>query len=732
MGKLVSTLIGVVIAVGGFSALWVGANLLFNQITRNFRLFASISGGVLGAVLMAVIDGNQLLTGLVARPSSLFNGPEAGIFTDGIVNAAAGHLFWPIIGAAIGSGLGLALAVLDDWRLRLIASLVACGGTGVILSLALRTRYELALRSTPLVVWTVLLLLIGVGVAALRRGDLIRGGLLGASIGWLLGALGGALQGVSVTNQAETTLAFLVAGLLAGGWIGLHPVPDRTSRAKIDDRSRAWLFVGPAVLFISVMLIIPAVQTVLLSIQEDDAANIVDGFIGLENYRTVFGDDDNLDTSSMATLLSSDSEQSTSLLPWGGSALIPWVLFFAAVGVALAFLLGRETGQAISFGGAPLLPLLIAAGLFSFALFTHVRGTIINNLWWVVAVTMISTAIGLAVAKLADGAQFESVAKTFVFMPMAISFVGASIIWRLMMYQARDVSKNQTGLFNAMWVALGRATTEWASAGSIVLGLILAVLAVVVLIGTLTLQTRYSTAGSLAGFGIGSVGAVITIGLLVASYRTMGGKLFIGGVFALAAVGLAYAGIRSLSSSLTAAVLYLSLTIIPLWVMFRTFGDGIGGFVIQEGGDVRGLTVNFVQGSPYNSWWLMVILIWIQTGFAMVILSAAIKAVPEDFIEAAKIDGATDGQIFWRITVPQIMPTIGVVATTIMVNVMKVFDIVKVTTNGQFGSQVLANAMYEQAFQFANFGVGSALAVLIFIGVFPVMVYNIYRLTKEA
>ena len=93
----------------------------------------------------------------------------------------------------------------------------------------------------------------------------------------------------------------------------------------------------------------------------------------------------------------------------------------------------------------------------------------------------------------------------------------------------------------------------------------------------------------------------------------------------------------------------------------------------------------FVQETPYNNFWLMVIMIWIQTGFSMVILSAAIKAVPTELIEAAKIDGATNSQVFWRVTLPQIATTIGVVVTTLIVGVMKVFDIVKVTTNGQFG-----------------------------------------------
>ncbi|MEZ5375480.1 MAG: sugar ABC transporter permease [Acidimicrobiales bacterium] len=325
----------------------------------------------------------------------------------------------------------------------------------------------------------------------------------------------------------------------------------------------------------------------------------------------------------------------------------------------------------MNFGGAPLMPLMMGIGLFSFALFTHLRGTIINNIWWVIAVTSLSTALGLAVAKLADGAKFEPMAKSFVFMPMAISFVSASIIWRLMMYQARDASKSQTGLLNSIWVWLGKVTTQ------------------------------------------------------------SPGKVIIGGIFLLAAVALLVATVRALANSPAVAGLYGVLSVIPLWVAFRTFGDGIGGYTPIEGDVVRANPINFVQGIPFNNFWLMMILIWIQTGFAMVILSAAIKAVPEDFIEAAKIDGATDGQIFWRITVPQILPTIGVVATTIMVNVMKVFDIVKVTTNGQFDTQVLANAMYNEAFQFGNRGVGAALAMVLFLGILPVMVFNIYNLTKE-
>ena len=134
---------------------------------------------------------------------------------------------------------------------------------------------------------------------------------------------------------------------------------------------------------------------------------------------------------------------------------------------------------------------------------------------------------------------------------------------------------------------------------------------------------------------------------------------------------------------------------------------------------------------PWNNFWMMVVFIWIQTGFAMVIFSAAIKAVSEDLLEAARIDGATETQTFWRVTVPQIYPTIGVVVTTLVVTVLKVFDIPKVMTNGNFDTQVLANEMWQRAFTELDFGLGSAVAVILFIGVLPVMATNIRRMQRE-
>ncbi len=642
MDKIVSTFISVILAVGVSTAIWVGANLIFNQSTRDFRRFSALAGGVVGLLFMTVIDGNRLVTGIGTRPDA-FELASIHIF-----------LFWPLVGAAIGAALGVVLSNIDDQRMRLIVGVVAGVGVGVLIGFILKSRYQLALRTNPLIMWPLIGAALGVGLSALRRRNLLKGAVTGLFFGWLYGTFGGGLQGVAQANLGETLLATVVAGALFGGRLGLTANPDVVGRADIDQKSRAWLFVGPACAFYTIMLILPAVQTFLLSLKDRDSVE----WVGLENYQLVVQDPDNLDTSRFEGFF--------------GSAILPWVLFFVVAGLLIAFLLGRETSQPLNFGGAPIIPLIAAGALLSFAVFTHLRGTIINNLWWVVGVTLLSTALGLFIAKMADGATGEAVAKSFVFMPMAISMVGASIIWRLIMYQARDISKDQTGVFNAAWVWLGEVSTS------------------------------------------------------------QPGQTIVGAIFVAAALALAYTAYRSVADSPALAGLYLTVAIVPLWVAYRSFTGGIGGYQFTEGGDLLARTSNFVQDGPYNNFWLMFILIWSSTGFAMVILSAAIKAVPEDFLEAARIDGATDGQIFWRITVPQITPTIAVVATTTMVNVMKVFDIVKVTTNGQFGTQVLANAMFQEAFTNFNRGLGAALAIVLFLGVLPVMVYNVYNQTKEA
>jgi alpha-glucoside transport system permease protein len=133
----------------------------------------------------------------------------------------------------------------------------------------------------------------------------------------------------------------------------------------------------------------------------------------------------------------------------------------------------------------------------------------------------------------------------------------------------------------------------------------------------------------------------------------------------------------------------------------------------------------------WNSILLMVILVWIQTGFAMVILSASLRGIPDETLEAARIDGANDFRIFFDIMIPQIFGTIIVVWTTITITVLKVFDIVLAMTNGQWSTQVLANLMFDWMFRGGDFGRGSTIAVIIMLAVIPIMIWNIRRAGDE-
>lgn len=222
-----------------------------------------------------------------------------------------------------------------------------------------------------------------------------------------------------------------------------------------------------------------------------------------------------------------------------------------------------------------------------------------NNLLWLVFVPTLATFFGLLAAALTDRIKWGNFAKSLIFMPMAISFVGASVIWKFI-YDYRGEGQDEIGLLNSLVELFGGTATAW-----------------------------------------------ITL---------------------------------------------------PFW----------------------------------NSFFLMIILVWIQTGFAMVILSAALRGIPEETIEAAILDGATPLQVFWRIKVPQIWGTIAVVWTTITILVLKVFDIVFAMTNGQWGSQVLANLMYDWMFRGSpDFGRGSAIAMVIMLLVTPIMAWNIINARRE-
>lgn len=128
---------------------------------------------------------------------------------------------------------------------------------------------------------------------------------------------------------------------------------------------------------------------------------------------------------------------------------------------------------------------------------------------------------------------------------------------------------------------------------------------------------------------------------------------------------------------------------------------------------------------------LIIIGIWMWTGFCMVILSAGLKGIPVELNEAARVDGANEWQIFRNITIPLLQPTIAVVTTTMVITVLKVFDIVYVMTNGNLGTEVIANRMYKEMFNFRHFGRASAIAVVLLLAVTPVMLYNIRRFQEQ-
>ena len=142
-------------------------------------------------------------------------------------------------------------------------------------------------------------------------------------------------------------------------------------------------------------------------------------------------------------------------------------------------------------------------------------------------------------------------------------------------------------------------------------------------------------------------------------------------------------------------------------------------------------TAQWLQTDPLNTFLLIVVMIWIQTGFAMVVLSAAIKGIPTEQIEAAQLDGTNAWQRFSNVTVPGIRSSLVVVLTTISIATLKVFDIVRTMTAGNFNTSVVANEMYTQAFRASEVGRGSALALILFVMVLPIVIYNVNVLRKQ-
>ncbi len=297
-----------------------------------------------------------------------------------------------------------------------------------------------------------------------------------------------------------------------------------------------------------------------------------------------------------------------------------------------------------------------------------------NNMLWLIVVPAASTGFGLLAAQLTDRIGWGNIAKSLIFMPMAISFVGAAVIWKLV-YDTRPAGQEQIGVLNAVWLTFDEGPVSF---------IVLKLLPALVLLICSALLVW---------------GAWLLLRTVPALHARPGALALRGGL-ALAALWLGWA---------------LLSTIPPLLSARLPFGQ-----------PRTWLTIPF-----WNNFFLMAVLVWIQTGFAMVILSAALRGIPEETVEAAIVDGANPFQIFFRIKVPQIAGTIVVVWTTITIVVLKVFDIVFAMTNGQWQTQVLANYMYDKLFRTGDWGVGSAAAMVLMALVTPILVWNVWNARRE-
>ncbi|MGK0273895.1 MAG: ABC-type sugar transport system permease subunit [Ilumatobacter sp.] len=693
-GKVRSTVILAVAAVGITGGVWIGANLLFNQATKRWALFNAARFGIVGFAFAAVISGNRLTN----------KGGDGGFFAD-----LANWIWLPLVIAAVLAAAGYLLSKTEDPTSRIAIGAAGFGIAGAVIGALLESSVRPDLDIVATIGGTVIVGAVGASVSMLRKQPPVGGAIIGGAIGWALGAFG--MPDLGSGSAGWAIIAAAVPAAMIGTRIGMAPPADSIERTAVDRRSRPVIFIGPAVLFLTGTLVIPALRTLYLSFLGRDSEE----FVGIDNYTETFTDKTSLDLSN-----------------WS-DALFNWPMRIGLMLTVIFFVIGskmrQRTGKWVELGSPSFFP-MIGAGLFlSFAIFTTSRGTIVNNIWWVIVVTLVSTALGLAVAVLADGALLEKVAKSLIFMPMAISLVGASVIWRFM-YVARDSSKEQTGVLNAIWVGLGRLSTGRGIAATLLVA-IAGMLALAV-IATALKKRKYLLA--LVAVVLAPV-ALYAVAWIWAQFSGDVQRLVIGLSITAVFGGLLAALVQPVQRREYGQMAVPGLAALLLgWFLIRYWGiigGGVGGQETNGNGELISSPINFIQESPYNNIFLMVVLIWIQTGFAMVILSAAIQAVPEEILEAARVDGATTSQVFWRVTLPQIAPTIGVVVTTIIVLVMKVFDIVKVMTNSNFGTQVLANDMFNQAFNARNTGRGAALAMLIFISVMPIMVANIRRMQKE-
>ncbi len=460
------------------------------------------------------------------------------------------------------------------------------GGVGVLVAIAVEEADQPGLDWAKLLVCTTIGAAIGAGLALLRRRThtqtLFGAALMGGAIGWLIGAWGGADLGSG--SLGEALIATVIPLAAIGARLGMSALPTTSTRREIEERSRAWIFVTPALVLVAAGLVVPLLRTIILSFKDRTSEENV----GWTNYGDVIFSRRPAVTEEFVDATNWFDRLFGSRLWWVGIAIV-------GVAVVIGIVGGRTRRQAFAAEPGTVVPMLFGFFLAACAVFATIRGTLMNNLWWIVVVTALATAFGLAVAVLADRAKGENIAKSMIFLPMAISFIGAGIIWRFM-YVTRNVTKPQTGVLNAIWVGLGElSNSEWQK-------------------------------------WLVAVGAD-------ADHRRADSHW--PGRLSAKAMGVGPDS-RSVSRLLLCVLTYLLLV------------PGIGGFETTRGGEVVPKTIDFIRENPYNNMWLMVILIWLQVGFAMVIFSSAIKAVPTELTEAARIDGANESQVFWKVTLPQI------------------------------------------------------------------------------
>jgi len=258
-----------------------------------------------------------------------------------------------------------------------------------------------------------------------------------------------------------------------------------------------------------------------------------------------------------------------------------------------------------------------------------------------------------------------------------------------------------------------------------------------------TIFTSFKDAQGESFVGLDNFRFVFTDESMLRAIRNTFGWIVIVPLFGVA-IGLAFATVAdrlSRGEALAKSMIFLPMAIsfagasITWRLIYNYRPQGFGSNIGLLNGIMLGLgqePVRWLDIQPWNNLMLMVIMIWMQTGFAMVVLSAAIKSIPDEILEAARIDGASELQVFRRIVVPSILPTIAVVTTYMVINAMKVFDIVFVMGSPETrGTEVIAERMIDWFFINNNDGRGAAIAVILFIAIVPVMIVNIRRFREE-